>query len=598
VTLHADRLAWTESHGTSHTLPYVALNDLRIEAGGTGAAKLSAADTHGRRWTLALADTDVARAQAALDVIDARLRPAPVGAGVWRTIGVLVSLMATVAALGAGQLASVVVALLASSSFERPLARAAGVAGLVGGAVALRDGGHRGFALILILSAALLLFIASRDRREGNGRWTAYAVAALGALALLTLLPLALGAGGFLAAHQIANRWPAAAVFALAFAAAAAWPRRRRWRAAALAGAAAGATVLVLGDTRTLDAVLRDPFLQKVDQPPVVQITGEPSSRATFSFTPERVLLSPRAQSVAAFVHSEDYEEATLFIGRTGAALTEVDADAARFVDERHVLLTDASGTGTRLRLIDTDRPAVSIWESALDVERSSISVDRAGRQWQVLGQGAKGGVVQFTGAMNGGAVDRREWLSQSDRVNQPWPLWAAGSRLLVRATNYDSSMFAALGAFRYWLRPFNSETRFAIVEQTRASDVFQSGLHVQCEPGAFIDEGPVCSAHDGSRFHLGVVDTAAAAVTPLAKFTGAMTFQVAPGWIVGWWNTPFALDRETGRLVTMTDRRGAGGRPYMMTASEESIGVLWWDRSNPGQTILEIYPRRAVFAQ
>ncbi|HJU43691.1 MAG TPA: M48 family metalloprotease, partial [Vicinamibacterales bacterium] len=84
VTLHADRLAWSEADGTSHALPYATLNDLRIEAGGGGAATLSAADTHGRRWTLSLAETDVARTQAALDVIDVRLRPAPSGVGVWR----------------------------------------------------------------------------------------------------------------------------------------------------------------------------------------------------------------------------------------------------------------------------------------------------------------------------------------------------------------------------------------------------------------------------------------------------------------------------------------------------------------------------------
>ena len=79
--------------------------------------------------------------------------------------------------------------------------------------------------------------------------------------------------------------------------------------------------MLVLGDTRTLDAVLRDPFLQPVDRPRVVRITVPPASQARFGFMPERVVLSPRAESVAAVTHGDDYSQVTTYLGRTGAAL-------------------------------------------------------------------------------------------------------------------------------------------------------------------------------------------------------------------------------------------------------------------------------------
>ena len=598
VTLHSDRLAWTEADGTSHALPYGTLDELRVEAGEAGAAKLSAADGHGRRWTLALAAADVARAQAALDIVDARLRPAPAGVGVWRTVGPLVSLLSLVAALGAGQFAATIVALLAVISFERPLMRAAGASGLAGAALALRDGGSREMALILMLSATLLLFIASRDRREGIARLTSQAIWLLGGLTLVMMLPLALaGTSGFLAAHQIANRWPAVAVFALAFAAAAAWPRRRGWRMAALAAAAAGAVVLVIGDTRTLDAVLRDPFLQDVEPPAVVRITGSPAARMTFAFTPDAVQLSPRAESVAARVPSDDYQKATYHVGRTGAQLVEVHADAVRFVDERRILIAEPAITHTLLRLVDTDQPTVAIWEQRLDLRNPSLAVDRTGQRWRVLGQHASGRFIQASGAVRGGETDRREWLpvaARSEGISTP--LSADAARLLVSTTAYTAPpILGALGVWAYWLWPSTSETHFTIIDGSAPSKVFGSKLYLQCQPSLYIEEGPVCSANDGSRIHLGVLGTADASVTPLAQFAHAMSFQMAPGWIIGWWNTPFALDRTTGRLVLLEDSRDSARRALMMTASDESIGVVLWDRSGAGETILEIYRRAAV---
>jgi hypothetical protein len=205
------------------------------------------------------------------------------------------------------------------------------------------------------------------------------------------------------------------------------------------------------------------------------------------------------------------------------------------------------------------------------------------------------GAFVQFTGSVDGGAIERRQWRAQSNpRQQGASPLSAAGSQLLVSTIEYDSSLFATLGAWAYWLRPFTTTTSFEIIDDAHASPAFRSELHVQCEPPAFTDEGPVCSAHDGSRFHLGVFDPGGATVTPLAKFERVMTFQVAPGWITGWWNTPFALDRATGQLVLIEQRTG-GRPPYMMTASEEAVGVVRLDPDSEGRTVLEIYPRRAI---
>jgi hypothetical protein len=352
----------------------------------------------------------------------------------------------------------------------------------------------------------------------------------------------------------------------------------------------------VLGDTRTLDAVMRDPFLQKVDPPAVAHINGAPSSRTALDFLPERVVLSPRGESVAALVNSPDYEDATYFVGRAGAALTAVHADTARFVDERRLLVTDSSGSGTLLRLIDTERPAVAVWETRLDLNQPAMSTDRAGLQWRVLGLGTSGGIVEATGAVHGGAVARRQWRTHPEPENDPyWPLATSGDRLLARATAYDSSVFAALGAWSYWLRPFNSETKFVVVSHAGVSDVFRTQLHAQCEPAAYIGDGPLCSAHDGSRVHLSVLGIDDAAVTPIAKFDRALSFEVAPGWVTGWSTAPFALDLVNRRLVLIGDEMRASRWPQMMAASEDSIGVVWSEHANGRATILEIYSRNAI---
>src|SRR5687768_15875915 len=232
VTLWEDRLVWNQDAITTHTLAYSALDELRLEAINTGAMRLVASDPEGRKWILPLAAEDVPRVQRALDLIDARLRPTPSAPGQWNPIGQLTALLCVIAAIGAGQFAALVVATLAAARFERPLIRAAAVAAIVGGVLGMRGTNESVFSGILIPSGLLLLFISTRNVREGNTRATRQWIYALAALALIAMLPIAHARGNILATHQTAREWPASAVLALAFAAAAA-ASPARWRAAA-----------------------------------------------------------------------------------------------------------------------------------------------------------------------------------------------------------------------------------------------------------------------------------------------------------------------------------------------------------------------------
>src|SRR6185436_993408 len=244
VTLHADRLIWNEGDVTTYTLAYSALDDLRLEPDAKGTMRLVASDPAGRKWTMPLEREDVARAQASLNMVDTQLRPSPVAANKWSTFGRVAAVLCAVVAIGATQFASLIVAAFAVISFERPLVLAAGVASLAGGVLALRDGPAPQIAWMLVLSAFLLLFVASRDKREVVSRTTWRLVSALGVLALLLLIPIGIAGGDILETHQAARAWPGVVVFSLAFAVAILSRREPKWKAAGLAAVlVAGASV-------------------------------------------------------------------------------------------------------------------------------------------------------------------------------------------------------------------------------------------------------------------------------------------------------------------------------------------------------------------
>jgi heat shock protein HtpX len=586
VTLHADRVEWNEGGQSSHTLSYGVLDELRIEADGHGLTRLAASDPQGRRWTLPLAAADVARAQAALDVVDARLRPAPSGHGLWRPIGTLVALLCAIAAGGATQVAAFVVALIAAFSFERPLVRAAGAAGVIGGSIALANGVATEFAAIAVLSALLLLFISHRDRRETFSRWTWRIVTVFGVLALLTTVPVLISGRDLLSMHQAARAWPAAAVLMAAFAAAISL-RSDRWRWPAMAALVMGGALATIGATQTLDLILDDPFLADTKEPAATPLAGEASSEFTLDFSPFELLLSPGARALAALEEDEN-ERHTIHVGRPGAALVPVAADTAVFVDDERLLLAVENRDATTVRLIDVDHPATPVWEHSLQAANASLALDRGASRWQALAHGLDKTLVAVTGSLDGGPANERRW--QYPTVHEGanyWPLAAAGSRLLASSTSYQNT----LGRFGSWgyllgINSYQSTTQFLTIDTGTTSPLFASRLQLNCRPSALVEDGPVCSAYDGTRTHVARLN-ADGSLTPLATFSTISTFEVSPGWVTGWARTPFALNLATGQVFTFSSRRGPEGEfPFLMTAAQDTLAVVFSNASGLTTTV------------
>ena len=577
VTLHADRVVWAEGDVAAYTLAYAALDELRLVADQPGTMRLVASDPAGRKWSMPLASDDVARAHAALNVVDARLRPAPAGASKWEVVGRLVAMICLVAAMITMQLASIVVAALAAIKFEPPLARAAGVAALIGGVFALRDGLVPEYGWILILSAVLLLFVTYRDTREIVSRATWRLVSLIGFFALLAAIPIAMAARNWLAVHQAARLWPGAAIMSLAFAAAN-WPRRSpAWRAATVLAAAAGVASMALGTTRAADVLVDDPFLSDLQRTRPLPFPAAADSRFEIDFVPQDVILSPNARSIAA-VTEDDYEEYVFHAGRPGHALTGLPADAALFADDDRLLLLDEDRGTARLRMIEIDRADTPLWSKEIQLSGVSASIGRDGRTWQLLGTTEAGEFARVTGSIDGGDAARETWpIAKTAGNGRLFPLVARESRLIVHKTSYDRHGLNLGATWQPWVDPWRAESRFIQIDPSGQREVMHSVLDVDCSPSPLTDEDPICWGYDGSRTHVFTL-SADATLTPLAMVGGRLSVDVTPGWIVGWSPRPYAVHRASGRVYELGEARGffaAGGAFAGVVSAREDSAVV-----------------------
>jgi hypothetical protein len=77
---------------------------LRVDARKSGAPRLVAVDRANRRWEIVLRSSDVARAQATLDIVDTRLAAAAGPPVLSLALSRVLAIMALIAALTIGQL--------------------------------------------------------------------------------------------------------------------------------------------------------------------------------------------------------------------------------------------------------------------------------------------------------------------------------------------------------------------------------------------------------------------------------------------------------------------------------------------------------------
>jgi predicted Zn-dependent protease len=233
---------------------------LRVDAGRSGSPRLVAVDRGNRRWEIVLRSSDVSRAQATLDIVDARLATAAGPPVLSLALSRALTLMTLAAALIVAQFLVVLLGLIAVL-LPAPAVTAAVGAASVGTAMLIwRDQPdwmtetQRWTSVALMLCGLGMIAISIANRREKASQPALVTVftgllagstgIAWGAIAFYGIDPIDL--------HYTALEWPSAAVLPLAFAAALAFARWRPVRYASVLFAIAGFATVALGSTAFL----------------------------------------------------------------------------------------------------------------------------------------------------------------------------------------------------------------------------------------------------------------------------------------------------------------------------------------------------------
>ena len=257
-------LRWAERGGAPQSISYAEVTELRIDARARRGPRLVALDVRAKRREMSLADSDVVRLQAVLDVVDGRLADPPRPPVIHPSVQRLVLLTAAAMLLTLSHVVVAFVALLALLKPSLPLLVGAGLAALTAAALALRDHADTAYvtmmSLPLAITGLLLLAFAWGHRHDPRQRLPPF-IALLGLGGAIAVAALAINGLDVIRLHQGTRTMPWATVFFAALAGALAFSSARRVRIAAVAVAIAALATTLTASTAFLDRFATDPFL-------------------------------------------------------------------------------------------------------------------------------------------------------------------------------------------------------------------------------------------------------------------------------------------------------------------------------------------------
>lgn len=590
VTFEESVLRWVDAGAVTHAVEYAHLGELRIDTSRRGPARLVIRGGASGTWEVPLAASHLSAVQAVLDVVDTRLGEAlPPRRASLTFVRMMIAVAATMA-LGLGQLALALVALLACIRPIVPLLVAAGLAALAAAGVTLRDGpagAPAGLALPALVIAAVMFASAWSKRGEPAGKaWPLNAI--VGTAALVATTMIALNGPGLIRLHQAARGTPSALILLIALAGALTWPGSRRTRVAAAGVIALASAIAAIGSTAFLDRFGRDPFLLRSQPFMWASLDGRALDEFDVPETTSSIRLSPDGRSVAALEQSEDAGTPAYHVGRIGEALKPIAADDLVFLDGDDVMLLEADEAGTTLRTVKVDAVQATVWSQRVDdLVGPSLSVDRASRRWQVVGWNRERGIVRAEGSVGGGAVERRAWPAVHTRDAYIDAVATAGDGAIIVESTFGRRPFDRLIASAAWmvlLQPFSFESRYWMLGPGGRRELGTSVLGADCTSGGITELGLVCAVFDGTRTRILTIDavegTVAAAGILDGRFAGAQ--RTTDGWLTGWVNaTPVAIQLATRQVVHARSNAGAisqlevsGGRVAALTFAPGAVRV------------------------
>ncbi len=526
-----------------------------------GHASLVAVERAGRRWETTIADADVARVQAILDVVDAHLANPSPRPGVWPQLLKALLAFAAILGLAVGQLAMAIVAAIAAALPAPPLLAGAGAAALAAAGLSLRTtdllAGELQFtvAFVLAVFGIVLLCSAHAKRDDDIAARARLALAGLGFFSVLGVAALLMNGMDPVNLHQSALAFPSAAVFLFALAGTLAlWPWRPA-RRASIPAAVLGVFGIVAGSTLFLDSFGRDPFLGNAAPVAWQTIDAEPWHESDIPFYATAVRLSPGGRSVLVMsAGSGERYETGFFVGRAGSELASLHASEAVFVDDDRVLAVDIHDEHADVREVHVDDPDRAVWERRISgIGNPVLSYRSATRRWQLIGVDNRGGIVRAAAALGEGNVDTTRWAPSPDRTRWPQVIAASGNQALVVETRYPMFDDPRLGLIFSLMQGLRMESRLSRVDATGHTELATTRFLAQCLASLVPDESLTCSVFDGTRTRFAALDAATSSVT-------AMTW--LPGRFAGtddlgrWLDERVARERGGGRAAV--DARGA----------------------------------------
>jgi len=571
---------------------YPDLADLHLEAGNAGIA-LVARTVAGKKRRIRLRRDAAAAAQATLDVVDARLAPAPAGGALAHALSGLAAACLVLTAILSGHPFMVgpgaMVALWRTG--PAPLASSGTVAlaaGVLSWLSPAGEGAQRPLALVALglaglvgLLAALALWRATPTECRRRGTLSILVVqATLAAFAVLGLAAAAALGPPLLRLHQAAAGSAAtAALLGLAVALALA---ERPLRRLAVVPLIAAALVALVGSPWFGDRFVPDPL--HAPAPALREDSVGLRQLAVHNYFPgdaAEARLSPAGGAFAVRGWDDDDGEARprFRAGAVGAEPREIEALDLRFVDDdRALLLAHTGGGRAELRLVRLFTSGESEWRIDVgSLALPSLDVAPAEGRWQLAGADHEARAARvLSGSLAGGPATEIRF-ALPDGPPSPIVLGAGGG-LALRSRISSFGARAAVLPFLPLL--FQSgigyplETEIVLLTHDGPRPIGVTGLELQC-PAPSLDGPLQCLAHDGVRTIIWEIDPVSGRPEARGSLPGQLTPVQAQGDQVLAHGTRLepVLLRPRDRAVTRL-RVHAVGLP-VLAAGGRALGVL-----------------------
>jgi Zn-dependent protease with chaperone function len=567
VTFLDDRLIWNEDPAANHIIDYGRLKMLRVDVRGSREVRLIAVDGAARRWEMALRPDDVARAQATLDIVDARLGsgttpPPPVPQLVGRVFALIGLLLAAVK----GHLTVAAVAWMVVIAPVAALTSAAGAASLGSAAQIAQAGGTVAnggllIAIALAICGASLVGIAFLNRRELYRAWTARAVGALAMVSALSWGAVLLSGISFVELHRSLHAWPFTTAMTFATAGALAIDAGRARRIAAATAASIGLLGVTFASAAFLERFSRDPFVAHADDAQTSRLVlDKPFATMTTSFGAHALHLSPDGHHTALVIENDD-ETSQVEAGPVGSGtLSTFNADDARFVDNTRLLLLRRERTTTTLSLVDFASNAREVWKTELAVRNARMLWNRQRGEWSVLGWSDKREIIRHDGTIAGPATRLHRWADPSAPNHILELLSSADNHVLAVEREFTSPPLAGLLPLRIAplanIRGRQATILRLIADAASGTSWLNSQVDVNCLTGLANPDSVLCAAFDGVTTRVFDLDPSRRAISPAAALNGHFyPGSVADeGSLFGWARGGSVLIQTSTRAVMRLD--------------------------------------------